>query len=237
MIIYPAIDLIGGRPVRLSQGDYGSSEQVANTAWDAAAGFANACVEWVHMVDLDGAKAGHPVNFDIVRRVKDDTELKIELGGGIRTELDIEKALDAGANRVILGSVAINNPEFVQKAVGLYGEQIAVGIDAKDGYARGGGWLEGSNVYFIDLAAAMCGVGVRTIIFTDISRDGMLSGPNLEQLSELSSKVSADIIASGGIKDINDIRELSKLNLAGAICGKSIYKGTLDLKEAISVAG
>jgi phosphoribosylformimino-5-aminoimidazole carboxamide ribotide isomerase len=235
MIILPAIDLIDGKCVRLTRGDYGTSEQVAENPVITACEFEAVGAKWLHIVDLDGAKAGEPRNFETISRVINATELKVELGGGIRTMDAIDDAFALGVSRVILGSVAISEPELVREAARRYGDKIAVGIDALDGMAKTGGWLEDGNVRFTELARAMDDAGVRTIIYTDISRDGTLSGPNITQLAELSGAVSANIIASGGIRDIADVEKLRELGLYGAILGKSIYKGTIDLAEAIRV--
>jgi phosphoribosylformimino-5-aminoimidazole carboxamide ribotide isomerase len=237
MIILPAIDLIEGTCVRLTQGDYATSAQVADDPVRTALSFEAAGAAWLHMVDLDGAKAGRPLNADVIRKVRGATRLRIEVGGGIRRIDDIEMYLDAGIDRVILGSVAISDPGLVADAVYDYGEAVAVGIDARDGRARAGGWLEDSEVHFIDLARAMDAAGVSTIIYTDIGRDGTLAGPNLEELDAVNRAARADVIASGGVRDIGDIRALARLGVAGAICGKSIYEGTLDLAEAIKEAG
>jgi phosphoribosylformimino-5-aminoimidazole carboxamide ribotide isomerase len=188
------------------------------------------------MVDLDGSLQKKRVNSDGVLSVVGGTSLKVEIGGGIRTMEDIAFYAENGVSRVILGSVALKNPELVKKAVKEYGSLIAVGIDAKGGYAATEGWTKESNIHFIDLAKQMEQVGVETIIYTDISKDGTLSGPNTEQLTQLNEAVSCNIIASGGVTDIGDIIALRDSGLYGAICGKSIYKGTLNLKEAVEVS-
>ncbi|MDR0876221.1 MAG: 1-(5-phosphoribosyl)-5-[(5-phosphoribosylamino)methylideneamino]imidazole-4-carboxamide isomerase [Clostridiales Family XIII bacterium] len=243
MIIFPAIDLKDGRPVRLTKGDFATTEQVADDALETAKRFEAAGATHLHMVDLDGALTGHPVNDAIVQNVAQHTNLFIEIGGGIRNEDHIKTYLGSDAHaggkvaRVILGSVAIDQPDFTKEMIARYGERIAIGIDAMNGFARGGGWLEGSKVRFTDLACAMTEAGAKTIIFTDISKDGTLSGPNLEQLAELTEAAGAqgaDIIASGGVATIDDIKALAGLGLGGAICGKSIYKGTLRLEDALS---
>jgi len=236
MKIIPAIDLIDGTCVRLTRGDYATSAKVADDPVKAAKSFEAQGAEWLHMVDLDGAKAGHPVNADVIANVRKATGLKIEVGGGIRNIDSIEFYLDAGIDRVILGSAAITDPALVIDAAYDYGDAIAVGIDAKDGYARAGGWLEGSEAHYIDLARAMDDAHIATIIYTDIGRDGTLSGPNLAELGEINNAVNAGVIASGGIRDVNDIRALARLGVAGAICGKSVYEGTLDLAEAIRIS-
>lgn len=235
MIILPAVDIMGGKPVRLYKGDFSTAHQVAEDALRTAAEFENAGAEWIHMVDLDGSLQKKRVNADVFISVAESTSLKVELGGGIRTMQDIEFYISHGISRVILGSAALKDPQFVKEAAHAFGEKIAVGIDAKNGYAAAEGWTQTSDIYFTEFAERMEQAGVKTIIFTDISRDGMLSGPNIGQLKELGEKVGCNIIASGGITDINDIKALRELSLYGAICGKSIYSGTLDLTEALEV--
>jgi phosphoribosylformimino-5-aminoimidazole carboxamide ribotide isomerase len=235
MIILPAIDLIDGVCVRLTRGDYATSAKVADDPIETAKSFEALGAEWLHMVDLDGAKAGEPINEKVIERVCAETTLKVEAGGGVRTLASMERYFDVGVSRVILGSVAITDPGMVREAVARYGEAIAVGIDAKDGRARAGGWLEDSDAHYLDLAAAMADAGVATIIYTDISKDGTLAGPNLAELALIGERTNADVIASGGVRDLNDIRALMRLGVAGAICGKSIYEGTLDLAAAIQL--
>lgn len=235
MIILPAVDIMGGKPVRLYKGDFSTAGQVAENALDTAKEFESTGAEWIHMVDLDGSLQKKRVNTDIFLSVAENTSLKVELGGGIRTMQDIEFYLSGGISRVILGSVALKDPQLVKEAAGEFGNKIAVGIDAKNGYAAAEGWTQTSDIYFTELAKKMEQFGVETIIFTDISKDGTLSGPNLAQLEEIDHAVSCNIIASGGITNIEDIKALKSLSLYGAICGKSIYSGTLDLKEALEV--
>ena len=237
MIIYPAIDLKDGKPVRLTKGDFATVEQVAADALETARSFEREGATHLHMVDLDGALAGRPVNDAVVREVVENTNLFVEIGGGIRTAKTVRFYLDEiGADRVILGSVAIKEPIFAKEMISKYGEKIAIGIDAKSGKASGGGWLDDSDVDFIELACAMSAAGAKTIIYTDISKDGTLAGPDFAGLDALNKAVTADIIASGGIATIGDVKALAALGLAGAICGKSIYKGTLSLKEALALA-
>ncbi len=233
MIIFPAIDVIDSKPVRLYKGEFSTAQQVADDVLETAQGFVDAGCEWVHMVDLDGSLKKEPVNTDTFISVAKETPLKVELGGGIRTMKDIDLYVNAGISRIILGSVALKNPELVKEAVKEFGDIIAVGIDAKNGFVATEGWVEKSDVYFTDLAKQMESVGVKNIIFTDISKDGTLAGPNLKQLLEINNAVSCDITASGGVTDINDIMNLRDSDLYGAICGKSIYEGTLNLKEAV----
>ena len=235
MIIFPAIDIIGGKPVRLYKGDFSTAQQVADDALETAQQFVQAGAQWIHMVDLDGSLEKKPVNAKTFTDVASKTSLKVEIGGGIRTMQDIDFYVNNGISRIILGSVALKNPELVKEAVKEFGNIIAGGIDAKNGFAATEGWTESSDVYFTELAKRMEDVGVKTIIYTDISKDGTLSGPNIEQLIEINKAVSCDITASGGITDINDIIALKNENLYGAICGKSIYNGTLKLSEAVEV--
>ena len=233
MLIFPAIDIIDGKPVRLFKGDFSTAHQVAGDAEETAFGFLKAGCEWVHMVDLDDSLKKEPVNAETFINVSKETGLKVELGGGIRTMKDIDFYVNKGISRIILGSVALKNPNLVKEAVKEFGDKIAVGIDAKSGFVATEGWVEKSDVYFTDLAKRMEDVGVKNIIFTDISRDGTLTGPNVEQLVEINNAVSCDITASGGVTNIDDILTLKSKNLYGAICGKSIYEGTLDLKAAV----
>ena len=234
MIILPAIDIKDGQCVRLTKGDFATVEKVAEDPLKTALSFQEAGAEWIHMVDLDGAKEGSLKNSPVFLEVARKTGLKVELGGGIRTMESIDYYIEQGISRVIIGSAAISNPELVRTAVGKYGNRIAVGIDARNGMVSGSGWLADSDINYIDLAKQMEDAGVRCIIFTDISKDGTLSGPNLEQLGRINDAVSCDIIASGGIHTIKDIIALKEMGLYGAICGKSIYKGTLSLEEAIA---
>ena len=237
MIIFPAIDLKDGKPVRLTKGDFGTVEQVAADALETARFFEQKGATHLHMVDLDGALAGKPVNDAIVRETVQNTKLFIEIGGGIRTAEVVGYYLDdVGVDRVILGSVAIKDPGFAKEMIAKHGAKIAIGIDAKNGKASGGGWLEDSDVDFIELARAMSEAGARTIIYTDISRDGALSGPDLDGLDKLNKAVKADVIASGGVAALADLEAIAALGLAGVICGKSLYKGTLDLTQALDLA-
>ena len=235
MIILPAIDIKDGHCVRLQKGVYSTAHKVADSPYEAAKGFAEAGAEWMHMVDLDGAKDAKLINADLIADVAKASGLKVEVGGGIRSMEAVEYYLSRGINRVILGSAAVKDPQLVIDAVRAYGDKIAVGIDAKNGMVQAEGWLDNSEIEYIELAKRMEDVGVRTMIFTDIDRDGMLSGPNLKQLDDLSHEVSCNIIASGGVAVLKDIINLFQLDIYGAICGKAIYSGTLDLKQAIEI--
>ena len=236
MIIFPAMDLKDGRCVRLYKGDFDTVHQVADDPLQTALSFRRAGAEWLHMVDLDGAKTGSTANASLVLDIARQCGLKVELGGGIRDRQTLDFYLSHGVERCILGSAALKNPSFVKEAVAVYGERIAVGIDAINGMVAAEGWIEVSTVPYLDMAREMEKCGVKTIIFTDISKDGTLQGPNFEQLKALQQTVSCDIIASGGIRDIEHIHALRELNMYGAICGKSIYSGSLDLSSAIVAA-
>lgn len=235
MIIFPAIDIMDGKPVRLLRGDFSTAEQVAEDVLSTAKQFARVGCTWVHMVDLDGSLQKKPVNADPILQVVEHTPLKVEVGGGIRTMEDIAFYLDRGVDRVILGSVALKNPELVQQAVDAYGDKIAVGIDAKQGMVATEGWTEDSKMDFIDLAKAMEKMGVVTIIYTDIGRDGTLSGPDVQGLDRLNKAVGCNVIASGGVTTITDILVMKDKKMYGTICGKCIYKKTLDLREAVGI--
>ncbi len=239
MVILPAIDIKDGNCVRLFKGDFSTVEKVASDYLETALGFQKAGAQWIHMVDLDGAKEGRPVNTKIYTDVAEKTALKVELGGGIRSLETIEEYLKMGITRVILGSAALKDPKLVSKAVEKFGsEKIVVGIDAVDGMVATEGWLEASDVNYIDLANEMAAAGVRYFIFTDISKDGTLSGVNIGQLKALYDGIPKDcnIIASGGVHTMVDIIACKEMGLYGTICGKSIYKGTLDLREAVEYA-
>jgi len=237
MIIFPAIDIKNGECVRLAQGDFATAQRVAEDYLQTALSFQAAGCAWVHMVDLDGSLAGRRVNQQIFVDVAAQSKLKVELGGGIRAMEDAAFYLERGISRVILGSAAMKNPAFVGEAIKEFGpERVAVGIDAKNGMAAAGGWLEDSGLHYIGLARQMEDLGVRYIIYTDIGRDGMLAGPNLEQLRALREAVGCGVIASGGVTDLGDIKALKAAGMHGAICGRSVYAGTLDLAQAVQIA-
>lgn len=235
MIIFPAIDLKEGKCVRLYQGEMSSSEIVGEDAVKTALSFKNSRAEYLHMVDLDGAVRGSLQNMDVVLQVVKEVKIPVELGGGIRDLQTIDTIIDKGISRVILGTAALSNPEMVKEAVKKYNKKIAIGIDAKNELVAVDGWLNVSKVKYIDFAKKMEDIGVQTIIYTDISRDGTLTGPNLEQLSRINSAVSCNIIASGGVKNIESIKELKEIGVYGAIVGKAIYSHNINLEEAISV--
>ena len=236
MIILPAIDIIDGKPVRLYQGDYSRKEIVADDIFKTAKSFEDAGAEYIHLVDLDGAKEGSNKNHELVIKLAKTLNIPVELGGGIRSFETISYLIDNGVSRIILGTVAIEDEELLKKAVGTYKEKIAVGIDCKDGKLCGRGWLEKSDLDYVDFAKKMEKIGIKNIIVTDIIKDGTLMGPNVDMLKKLKESVNINITASGGISNIEDIKELKKIDLYGAITGKAIYAKTLSLKEAINIS-
>ena len=236
MFILPAIDLKDGKVVRLYKGDFDTVHQVADDPMATARAFYDAGARWIHMVDLDGAKDGTRKNGAIVQAVA-EVGLKIELGGGIRTMADLEAVFAMGVTRAVIGSAAVSHPEFVAEAVKTYGERIAVGIDTKEGKVKTAGWIEDSGLDYLDFAKSMETIGVKTIIFTDIETDGTLSGPSFSRLAQLQKAVSCRIVASGGVSNNQDIRDLSAMGLYGAIIGKAYYAGTIDLKQAAADSG
>lgn len=236
MIILPAIDLLGRKAVRLLKGDYNQVTVYSDSPLEVAEKFKSLGATHIHMVDLDGAKYGTAPNMDIVAEVAEKTGLFIEIGGGIRSMETVKKYIDAGISRVILGTAAICDEDFLKEAVKAYGEKIAVGADVKDGKIAVKGWLEQSDVTLDEFFLNMQDLGVKNIICTDISRDGAMRGTNLELYRELSAKYSLDITASGGVSSIEDVKRLREMNLYGSIIGKAYYTGAVDLKEAIEVA-
>ena len=236
MLIYPAIDLYGGKAVRLYKGDYAQMTVYNDNPVAVARDFKNCGAACIHLVDLEGAKLGTTPNFDTVRAIKKETDLFCEIGGGIRDMGTIEKYVNAGIDRVILGTAAVTVPGFVAEAVAKYGDKIAVGIDIKDGFVAIKGWTEKSQEKAMDFCAKMEAIGVRTLICTDISKDGAMQGTNHELYRELSERFSLNIIASGGVSNIEDVEKLAALNIHGAIVGKAYYTGAIDLRKAIEVA-
>ncbi len=232
MIFIPAIDIIDGKPVRLQKGDYNTSHMVAESVMDVAKRFEQDGARYIHIVDLDGAKEKRPVNFELIAKVISEVSVPVEVGGGIRDMSALKLYIEAGAARIILGSSAIKDRAFLQEAVENFGEKIAVGIDAENGIVKINGWCESSDTNYIDFAKELDEIGVKTFIVTDISKDGMMEGPGFYMLDKINKAVSADIVASGGVTSLEDIKELEKLGLYGAICGKSIYSGKISVKEA-----
>ena len=236
MILLPAIDLKDGKVVRLLKGDFDTVHQVADDPVATAQAFYQAGARWIHMVDLDGAKDGSRKNSAIVQAVS-QVGLHIELGGGIRTMADLEAVFAMGVTRAVIGSAAVSHPEFVAEAVKRYGDGIAVGIDTKDGRVKTAGWVEDSGLDYLQFAKSMEDLGVKTMIFTDIDTDGMLSGPSFGRLAQLQKAVSCRIVASGGVSNNKDIQDLTAMGLYGAIIGKAYYAGTVDLAQAAADAG
>jgi phosphoribosylformimino-5-aminoimidazole carboxamide ribotide isomerase len=233
MYVIPAIDLKNGMCVRLRKGDFETVHKVAEDPVQTAKTFEADGAEILHVVDLDGALDGQGKNRDIVSLIARETKLKIELGGGLRDMESLQIADSIGVARMVIGSAATTNPEFVAQAVSKYGDRIIIGIDAKDGIVRTSGWTESSGMDYLDFAVRMSQAGVKYIIFTDIDRDGMLSGPSVKMLDTLNRAVDCDIIASGGVSTIDDLIILKELGMYGAIVGKAIYTGNVHLAEAI----
>lgn len=236
MIIFPAIDLRGGKCVRLIQGDFDKETVYSDDPRATALKWQSMGAKFLHVVDLDGARAGEPQNITTIKNILDAVKIPIEVGGGIRTLDDVEKLLALGVRRVILGSVAVENISLVEDAAKKFGDKIVVGIDARGGFVATHGWEKSSAVKAEELAKKIVAAGVKTIIYTDIAKDGMLSGVNAENFAELAKNSGAEIIASGGVKSLEDIRALKAAKIAGVIVGKAIYTGTLDLKVAIDEA-
>ena len=237
MILFPAIDLKDGKAVRLYKGDFATAHQVSDDPLATAKAFYDAGARHIHMVDLDGARSGARQNGAIVQAVAQNSGLKVELGGGIRSMADLEEVFALGVWRCVIGSAAVSHPEFVKEAVAKYGERIAVGIDAMDGIVKTAGWEQSSGLNYLEFAKSMESMGVKTIIFTDIATDGMLSGPSFDQLADLQKAVDCQIVASGGVSSNEDLSKLNGMGLYGAIIGKAYYAGTVDLEQAVKEEG
>ena len=235
MKIIPAIDLIDGKAVRLQKGDYSKVTVYSDSPEKVAKYFYDCGARYLHVVDLDGAKSGMADNFDTVKKIIEAADLSVEIGGGIRSLDVIKTYIDVGVDRIILGTAAITDPELLNRAVSLYGEKITVGVDIKDGMVAIKGWTELSSVSCEDFCRELEALGVGSVICTDISKDGMMSGTNVELYRSLNRDFSINIIASGGVSTLDDVRALMKMNLYGAILGKAIYTGAIDLAEAIKI--
>lgn len=236
MIIYPAIDLFDGKAVRLYKGDYSQMTVYSDKPAEIAEDFKKCGATHIHIVDLEGAKNGKTPNFETVIKIKKTSGLFCEVGGGIRDINTIEKYVSAGIDRVILGTAAVTSEGFVRNAVSEYGEKIAVGIDIKDGFVAIKGWTQKSDLTPFEFCEEMQNAGVKTLICTDISKDGAMKGTNHALYSELMERFSMQIIASGGVSSLDDVKRLAKNNMYGAIIGKAYYTGDIDLKTAVEVA-
>ncbi len=236
MILYPAIDLVGGKAVRLFKGDYAQMTVYSDDPVSVAKDFQNAGATRMHLVDLEAAKSGVPENAATIRAIAENTDLFLEVGGGIRTMQTLEAYLDLGVDRAILGTAAVTDPQFLEAAVEKYGDKVAVGVDLKDGFVAIKGWTETSDLTAEAFFEKMEALGVKTVICTDISRDGAMKGTNRELYKALSKKFSIDLIASGGVSDLEDILALKAMGLHGAIIGKAYYTGAIDLKQALEAA-
>lgn len=235
MLIFPAIDLYNGKAVRLLKGDYNKMTVYSENPPEIALDFKKQGAGYIHLVDLEGAKNGTTPNFNVVTEIKEKSGLFCEIGGGIRTMKTVDKYISAGLDRVILGTSAVEDEAFLKNAVNKYGEKIAVGVDIKDGFVAVRGWLEKSEIDAFEFCEKMQGIRVKTLICTDISKDGAMQGTNLELYKELSQKFSVNITASGGVTSIDDIKKLRSMNLYAAIIGKAYYTGAVNLKEALEV--
>ncbi|MBF2554790.1 1-(5-phosphoribosyl)-5-[(5-phosphoribosylamino)methylideneamino]imidazole-4-carboxamide isomerase [Listeria marthii] len=235
MQIFPAIDLKNGQCVRLFQGNFSKTTVVNEDPIAQAKAFATDGATYLHIVDLDGALEGRPVNLEIIQKMQTAAKIPVQVGGGIRSMAQVDYYLESGIDRVIIGSAALTDPDFLRAAVQKYGSKIAAGIDAKNGFVATSGWLDVSQVSYLDLAKRMEDMHVETIIYTDISRDGTLTGPNLEQMAVLQKHVSINLIASGGVSSRADLEALAELGLYGAIAGKALYNGNISMSDVTEV--
>lgn len=236
MLILPAIDLYDKKAVRLYKGDYDNMTVYSDNPLEVAHKFQESGATFIHLVDLEGAKLGTTPNLDIVKKIVENTNLDVEIGGGIRDDATVKKYIDIGVRRVILGTAAVTDDSFLRSCVEKYKDRVAVGVDLKDGYVAIKGWTEKSQLTADEFFSHLSEIGVKTVICTDISKDGAMKGTNRELYKELSGKYSMDIVASGGVSDLEDIKALKEMKLYGAIVGKAYYVGAIDLKEAIEVA-
>jgi len=232
MIIFPAIDLKDGKAVRLSKGDFNKVDIFSNKPWEVAKEFEKKGAGWIHLVDLDGAKDGKNKNLDVIKKIREAVSVKLQLGGGIRSLETAELLLNLGIDRIILGTAAIESPELLKKLVSKYDEKIAVSVDEKNGKAATKGWLEESSVDAFELCGSLKEIGVKTIIYTDISKDGMMAGPNFKAYEKI-NKLGINVIASGGVSTLGDVDTLKKENIYGAIIGKALYLGNIKLEEVL----
>ncbi|MBN1468963.1 MAG: 1-(5-phosphoribosyl)-5-[(5-phosphoribosylamino)methylideneamino]imidazole-4-carboxamide isomerase [Fusobacteriaceae bacterium] len=234
MIIFPAIDLLNEQCVRLKQGDYNQKEVFNSNPVEQAKSFEEQGAKFLHLIDLDGAKEGSQKNFEVIRKIREAINIPIQVGGGIRNEERIIKLLELGVDRVILGTIAIKNRDFLKEMLSKYGEKIVVSVDAKEGKVATDGWLEDSGIDSIEFVKELIELGLKTLVYTDISKDGMMEGTNLDIYKKI-NELEIDLIASGGVSRMYDIEELLKMNTYGAIVGKAIYAGALSLKDIFKV--
>ena len=231
MIIFPAIDILDGNCVRLIQGDYNQEKVYGDSPVDMAKQWEEKGAEYIHIVDLNGAKTGKSMNKDIIQEIAATVSIPVQVGGGIRSLATIKEYIEAGVSRVIIGTAAINDQLFLQKAVQQYGEKIAVSIDARGGFVATDGWTDTSDVAAIDLVKKLEELGVKTIVYTDIAKDGMLQGPNLSEQQAINEATTMNVIASGGVTTKEDVQNLKSLNVYGTIIGKALYDGKLDFES------
>ena len=239
MLILPAIDILDGNAVRLTQGDFKKEFKYSSYPEETALEWQDAGAKFLHVVDLDGAKKGALSNIFTIKRIIDNIKIPIEVGGGIRKLSDIENLLDIGVNRVIIGSAAVEDPDFVQEAADNFSDQVVIGIDARDGIVAVHGWCDSGEMDAKELASRIGDMGISTIIFTDIARDGMLNGIDAEQVAEIAQHSGINVIASGGVTSLDDIRNLKaheNAGIIGAVIGKALYEGVIDFSEALKIA-
>ena len=237
MNLFPAIDLYGGKAVRLYKGNYDEMTVYSDDPVSVAKHFEACGAKYIHLVDLEGARTGETPNLDVIRRIVSETDLFAEVGGGIRSMETIEKYISAGVKRVILGTAAVTNPSFLMAAILKYGSAVAVGVDIRDGNVAIHGWTESAGLHYTEFMTRLAGLGVSTVIVTDISRDGAMKGTNRSLYAELAENFPLmNVIASGGVSSFDDVEALSKLDIYGAIIGKAYYTGAIDLAEAVRIS-
>lgn len=235
MIIYPAIDIRDGHAVRLIEGDYNRETVFDSDPLDAALRWQDAGAQWIHIVDLDGARDGNRANADAITRIRENITVPIQLGGGLRSMADLDEVANIGINRMVIGSAAVSHPEFVRQAVDRFGERIAVGLDARDGLLATHGWQSQSDVSAIEAGVRFAEMGVQHIVFTDIGRDGRLEGPNIEALTQMQNEVDASIIASGGVGSLRDVEQIRDAGAVGVIIGAALYHRAFSLQDALAI--
>jgi phosphoribosylformimino-5-aminoimidazole carboxamide ribotide isomerase len=236
MLVYPAIDLLNGRCVRLRQGDYSRETVFSDDPAAVARKWVELGADRLHVVDLDGAKAGKPVNGAVIRKIVEASGVPVQLGGGLRTDADLAAAFDWGVRWAVLGTRALQSPQWVRETAAKWPDRVVLGVDAKDGYVATEGWLDVSRVRAVDLAKQVCGAPLFAVVYTDIAKDGMMSGPNFEALAEMRAAVPTPVIASGGVCTLDHVRRLMADGIPGCIIGRALYEGTLDLSDVIALS-